>query len=277
MPVSTRDRIERLLRLYHHRLRLVFNPDARRAPRVVANSVPKAGSHLLARCLTLMGIVNSRQHVHYLHPREKIERAFAHLKPGEYLTAHLPYLPFVEELMRARGARMVVIIRDPRDVVVSHFHYVTYKDRHHRLRDYYRRLPDDHARLMTSIRGIDPPAGQEHLRLPDVNERFRGVLAWQEHGAHVVRFEDLVGPKGGGDAHKQWDAIRGIGEYLGLPMPSTRVEEVAARLFHTKSATFRKGTIGDWRNHFTEEHKRVFKEIAGDLLVELGYERDTNW
>lgn len=34
---------------------------------------------------------------------------------------------------------------------------------------------------------------------------------------------------------------------------------------------------GRWRNEFTEEDKRVFKVIAGDLLVTLGYEEDNNW
>ena len=40
---------------------------------------------------------------------------------------------------------------------------------------------------------------------------------------------------------------------------------------------FRKGVAGDWESVFTEEDRRVFKEIAGDLLIELGYEKDNNW
>jgi hypothetical protein len=32
----------------------------------------------------------------------------------------------------------------------------------------------------------------------------------------------------------------------------------------------RKGVAGDWKNVFTEDDKRVFKEEAGDLLIELG-------
>jgi hypothetical protein len=39
----------------------------------------------------------------------------------------------------------------------------------------------------------------------------------------------------------------------------------------------RKGVAGDWRNVFTEEDKRVFKEVAGGLLIELGYEEDDSW
>lgn len=40
---------------------------------------------------------------------------------------------------------------------------------------------------------------------------------------------------------------------------------------------YRKGTPGDWVNHFTDDHKHLFKERHGDLLVHLGYESDLNW
>ncbi len=39
----------------------------------------------------------------------------------------------------------------------------------------------------------------------------------------------------------------------------------------------RKGVTGDWKNYFSDKHKKIFKEIAGDLLIELGYEKDNNW
>ena len=39
----------------------------------------------------------------------------------------------------------------------------------------------------------------------------------------------------------------------------------------------RKGIAGDWKNVFTERDKFIFKEVAGDLLIELGYEKDKTW
>lgn len=45
----------------------------------------------------------------------------------------------------------------------------------------------------------------------------------------------------------------------------------------TSGSFFRKGISGDWKGVFTERDKRVFKEEAGELLVELGYEEDLNW
>jgi hypothetical protein len=44
------------------------------------------------------------------------------------------------------------------------------------------------------------------------------------------------------------------------------------------SPTFRKGNIGDWREHFTEEHKQRFKDSdTNNWLIKLGYEKDGNW
>lgn len=40
---------------------------------------------------------------------------------------------------------------------------------------------------------------------------------------------------------------------------------------------FRKGIAGDWRNVFTERDKTIFKDYAGALLIELGYEKDNHW
>ena len=40
---------------------------------------------------------------------------------------------------------------------------------------------------------------------------------------------------------------------------------------------FRKGGSGDWKNYFKEKDKDNFKNIAGKILIELGYEQDNAW
>lgn len=44
-----------------------------------------------------------------------------------------------------------------------------------------------------------------------------------------------------------------------------------------KKSTFRKGVTGDWKNHWNDAHKKKFKDLAGDFLIELGYEKDFEW
>jgi hypothetical protein len=38
-----------------------------------------------------------------------------------------------------------------------------------------------------------------------------------------------------------------------------------------------KGQSGNWQRLFTEKDKSVFKEVAGEMLVRWGYEKDLNW
>ena len=45
-----------------------------------------------------------------------------------------------------------------------------------------------------------------------------------------------------------------------------------ARGEEDQNSLFRKGVVGDWKNHFTHKHILDFEKIAGDLLEQLGYE-----
>ncbi len=40
---------------------------------------------------------------------------------------------------------------------------------------------------------------------------------------------------------------------------------------------YRKGSSGDWANHFNPDHKQYFKEKYNDLLIMLGYESRNDW
>ena len=41
--------------------------------------------------------------------------------------------------------------------------------------------------------------------------------------------------------------------------------------------TFRAGKTGSWKTYFIDDHKKLFKDVAGDLVVKLGCEKDNNW
>jgi hypothetical protein len=65
-----------------------------------------------------------------------------------------------------------------------------------------------------------------------------------------------------------------------VPLQSPRqliLESLESSISPAKSPTFRSGKTGEWQKHFTDEHKKIFKSIAGDLLIRLGYEKDNDW
>ena len=37
------------------------------------------------------------------------------------------------------------------------------------------------------------------------------------------------------------------------------------------------GVVGEWKNYFRKKEKDYFKQIAGDMLIDLGYEKSFDW
>jgi hypothetical protein len=87
----------------------------------------------------------------------------------------------------------------------------------------------------------------------------------------MVRFEDLVGPEGGGSEEAQRLAVGRVAKHLGVPVEERTIGLVGEKLFGA-GRTFRRGQIGSWREEFTAEHERALEEAAGPLLAELGYQ-----
>lgn len=176
------------------------------------------------------------------------------------------------EVIRKHGLKTVVLYRDPRDVCVSRYYHVMYEPshRHHVL---YNQLTMAEA-LSHCIELV-------------LDEYVSWITDWQtylrEHpeNFHMITYEALrASPE---PAMRQVLAFFGI-ELDRLTLTKTLQAGSRARFdlkWNTKHgsgiSTARKGIVGDWRNHFTQDHVDRFKEKCGDLLVAWGYERGLNW
>jgi hypothetical protein len=163
------------------------------------------------------------------------------------------------------------IFRDPRDVVVSHVFYVTDMEARHVHHYYYQSLPDFNARLSVSILGRP----EAEVEFPNIAERFAPYLSWLDQPAVMkIHFEDLI--------HDRAGTLNRISDHFlaRVPLQTPRqliLESLESSINPKRSPTFRSGKTGEWKKHFTEEHRKIFKAAAGDLLVRLGYEKDNNW
>jgi hypothetical protein len=264
--------------------------------RIVANSIPKSGTHLLDRLLVLLGfrMVEGGIRPHLVSGRfrparrllrgrgekvtigvvspQQISRRWlagrlSKVPQGGFVNAHCIYTPELADLFGQQGMRTVCILRDPRDVAVSQMHYIKQR-RQHFAHEAFGALASDRERLLISIRGGEL-GGRE---LQSLDQRYRQFLGWErEGGAVMVKFEDLVGVKGGGNEEAQHLAVERVAAYLGVPPQEATMRAVEDGLFGV-GRTFRKGQIGGWREEFEKEHERAVEEVAGPLLVELGYE-----
>jgi hypothetical protein len=255
---------------------------------VLCNSYPKSGTNLLheillavpglhrwrniVSVLSLSGFMNTPSHLRW---------KLGSVPPGAVVRAHLPCSAEVTELLGRRRCTRFFIYRDPRDVAVSHAFWVMRQPRSYLHRIYRDHLKTDEERVMASIVGVPigtPFAG--NLSSPALFLNLPKWLGWlRDPETLAVRFEDLTGGKRGGDDAARARVIHRILDHLGVTLSE---QEFAARfseqaLDPERSITFRKGRVGAWREAFTPAHTRVFKAMAGDLLVELGYERNGDW
>jgi len=253
------------------------------APIIFGNAMAKSGSHLLIQILEglvqLGPFVNpgfppvNRFEDNRKLPEKKIASEINRMRSGDirygYIVPKEPYLSLLTALNRAT----IFVYRDPRDLLVSHIFYATEMYEDHALRPFLSKsLSSMEERLNAVIAGIDEPG----FEFSNVLQRFESYWGWFEQpNVLCLPFEDLI--------LNRDQAINHLLDYLcrfNFSLKVSReeaIETVKNSIAPRKSGTFRKGQPGNWREHFTDANKILFKEVAGDLLVNLGYEENNDW
>ena len=268
-------------------------------PRVILLSPPKSGTHLLSDCLALMprmmfsgrrlalpefyvpGKPKSGQSDAPKAARtldeNRIRRFLGGCPQGMFVTTHAPFHPSLRDLIRELRFKQILLLRDPRDVVVSNMFFTKDQPGVQYHKYYVEVLKSDEERIMATIRGFGKHADTDRPRA-SIRDMFEGYTPWLDDPSMlVIRFEDLIGPRGGGVSGKQLDEIKRIADFVERPISNEHAQRLAQNMYSRGSLTYRKGIIGDWQNHFTEDHRRVFKRVAGDILIRLGYEKNGDW
>lgn len=263
--------------------RIRFKSQPNDLPVLLGISFPKSGTHLLDQIL--LGFSKVAPYARRLHsfyaeyegesgrkrPPEQALAWLNSLRAGDIASAHLFARPEAVERVCSPKFVPYFIYRDPRDVVVSHVFYVTDMEARHVHHAYYQSLPDFDARLHVSIVG----RSDMDIEFPDIAERFAPYLAWLEHHEVLsIHFEDLI--------HDRAAVLSRIIDHflVRVPIHTSRqvmLDSLESSINPERSPTFRSGKTGEWKKHFTEEHKTIFKKVAGDLLIRLGYEKDNHW
>lgn len=241
-------------------------------PPVIVTTVPKSGTHLVQQIVT--ALPGARDYGTFLatvpswarRPRSAATEArrIGSLAPGELARAHLHHRPEVVDAVRERGAFVVFVHRDPRDVIVSEAHYLTDSAPWHTLhREFARRPPSERVDI-----GIDGLEGH-HGIYPDVGRRFALFEGWLDDADVVLRFEDLV-------SDRRYDVVRNlVTTYRRASQIDFDADAVVSGALDAidphSSHTFREGRTGAWRDVFTPEQAERVVKVAGPMLDRFGY------
>lgn len=163
---------------------------------------------------------------------------------GNYVLGHIGWSPALAPILAELNYRHVFIIRDPRAVLTSLLSFILDTrgmPRPHFLEADFRTMSNE-ERLSFLLEGGDAPqAGVTVRGFADV---FYSMLAWRnDPNCLLVKFEDLVGERGGGCAIRQQQTLEQIAQHLGQHSAELNPNNI----YNSQSRTFRKGSIDSWR------------------------------
>ncbi|XP_061831010.1 sulfotransferase 6B1 [Nerophis lumbriciformis] len=166
----------------------------------------------------------------------------------------------------AKRAKMLVIFRNPKDTLVSFYHFCNNNPV----------LPSVSSweSFYADFLSGDVPWGSY----------FEHALAWEKRmddpDVMLVTYEQLKQDLG--------QAVRHMSSFLGFTLTQDQVRRVseASTFAAMKESSqhsgigniiFRKGEVGDWRNHFTEEQSRQMDQVFSQHLAGTRLGRQLNY
>lgn len=185
---------------------------------------------------------------------QKVSKALALVKVHCHASAN--NVRMLEKL----GVPYVVMYRDLRDAAISHVFYV-------------KRTPW-HAEY-PHYRNKDIKSGLEHFGNTLLPQWVAWIEGWQRNRdkkrSIIVKYEEMKA--------NPVDVFSRIVQHYELPDKDIEsiVEKFRFDKMKRKGSFFRKGKAGDWKNHFDDHLKDLFKEKVGQFLVQEGYEKDLDW
>ncbi|NGX57536.1 MAG: hypothetical protein K940chlam3_00428 [Chlamydiae bacterium] len=181
-------------------------------------TVPKCGSHLIIHVLYEMLHKNDQRQLRsdyqdFLHELMIAERR------GTYLSTHQPSSQEAIEFVKDHGYKVIFIIRDPRDQLVSLMYY--------NQQGYWPQLPISQLSQSEQIEELITGNCYGYQAYEDC---FSNRLGWIDLGpeiTYVTTFEKLIGIHGGGSDELQMQEIMNIGAHIGVSLLRKRCQKIA--------------------------------------------------
>ena len=189
--------------------------------------------------------------------RRRIQDLDEYVRANTHLWTHAPWHDNLPRELLGGIDKVVYIVRDPRDVLVSGAHYVD----------------SEYCRREFGIPRI-PLAHRFRRLLKNCPEWAVHIAGWIGHAPaidlHIVSYEGLVT-----DLPFQ---LRRLADYLELELSETQLQRVEQQVAFesmksaANGAHVRKGTVGNWKNELPEQIASDATAILSPVLDLLGYQ-----
>jgi len=243
-------------------------------------TIPKSGTHLMKKLLEMIS-KNKSKHFSAIIELVPYRLSFVQNpivlkifsdslpKLPTSLEAHFNFAWVIKSYLKNKPhLTKIILIRDLRDVCVSTVFYIDKI-----FPSFFGNISFDEKLMHTIV--CKRKFFRNHVF--NVRRESKAALKWlRDPSVTVCRFEDLCGEQGGCTRIAQEKEIVKIASALDVSLSSEELGSIINNLWGG-TKTFRKGQTGGWKKHFKPHHIAAFKRNLGQLLIDLGYEKDNNW
>ena len=268
---------------------------------VLANSLPRGGPFLLTSALQLLGyqkFLGAEQYhspaaFNYLEAKKALQgrqtsaaenmigispfspcyleksllqNSLNYLSQNEYIMAHIAYNPALSEAVMNANCRHIVILRDPRSLLLSLL-FDTHVMPRFLIEPFTLLSVEQQLDFMLSGGKIP----QTEMTLIGFVAMYQSMLQWL-HTPHclVVRFEDLAGSQGGGSQEQQYITLKNMAAFLNMSF-DTSIEEKMDQIKDPSIPTFRLDQQKQWENTISPNIIERVLSVCETLVIEAGY------
>ncbi|MCG7899549.1 MAG: sulfotransferase domain-containing protein [Candidatus Thiodiazotropha weberae] len=233
-------------------------------PRVLLVSVPKSGTHMLEGILESMPTIRNSGWKTINNKNCSLNK-IKKIKNGMFANSHLYYSDDLYQCIKENNIKVIFMIRDPRDIVVSRCKYIVNIDKLHYAHKMLAQLGEESKQITACIKGKDDD-------FPGIFEILEGFKGWlSADNVLTIKFENLVGAKGNGSDTLRSETIREIRSFLDIEISNEEIDIINTKLQDKDTSTKRKGLIGGWTEELSSEHVEYFERNTKSILRQYGY------
>lgn len=199
--------------------------------------------------------------------RQAVIEAILDMPENHFVYNHYTYDPILLQAIFEAEIPVVFLIRDPRDYVVSLSNHILRRP-DHKHHQFFQAMKSDEERYLSIITG----ASYEKESVLPINYLYKKMQGWIENPLVLtLRFEEFIGPKGGGKIAVQYQAFEKLVNHIRYPIDIDELYRQVDTTYNQQSNLFVKGKIGQWREVFSDKVLEAFNSHGGYLLDVLGY------
>lgn len=179
----------------------------------------------------------------------------------------------IDILVRNGIHKVIVMYRDPRDIIVSNYYHV--------MKDNPWRVGDPEYANYNAMTKQEALSHSMNLILDDYCSWVGGWMEVAKSNSGIecffVRYEDL--------RNHRTEVFKNILSFFGIRLSDEQFAGVMQAGENTSGSgrepgmrsTKRAGASGDWKQELNSQQREIIREKAGPFLVELGYESGLEW